>query len=1122
MSTAVCLIVKNEVENIAEWVAHNAILGFDEIIVYDNYSNDGTTELLQKLEAFYPLNVRMWDDEKAHLSSCKQMAAYEHCLATDGPRLDWLAYLDADEFLIPPPGSNIADLIAQHPDDNGLAFNWRIFGSNGLNNSRGRLVMEAFDRRALLTNNTNRHVKMMFRPKEAVKLVNPHFVALETPVMGVDGEPMTWSEPGITPPDRIVSGDWKLHHYIIRSRQHWERRMARKQTDGMTRDWSEFDEYDRNEVLDSSAFYQASLVHERLKSQGFSYLDVPALSEYEELRPAAVRGGFTHRSAAEETVSELRVCLDGVNNGRVHGWAYDPDADASGLLMIPVIDGQEYPAIRCNLPRPDVLASGIAREHVGFNFDIDRLFLDGFPHELSFFSPSGLPIEFAYEGRLKKGHSFFDNFETTIFSSVDEMQNSLLRGWVACRRLPGGDLETSCSLMITANDVEIARLVADRPRPDVAAMLGCKTTCGFSVPLPLEYRTSYVQEFRFFLMPERLEIIGSPMVTSFAQHDHAMKLSGLLEHMEQIAQQIASLQTVVRSIIPSSDLTLETYDVWQRQAAARLQNYILATRRDQPDYPKPTISVICPVYKPDLRDFAAAIKSVQDQTYTNWELVLVDDGSNRLALTHAMQEFAKNDTRIRLVGDGTNRGISGATNEAVVEARGEWIAFFDHDDLLVDVALEVMLRAAQSSGAKLVYSDEDKVDEFGFFSEPAFKPDWNHRYLLSVNYINHLTMVSRDVVLNVGLLNPALDGAQDHDFLLRLVEQIDDTQIKHVPEVLYHWRKAAQSTALLGAVKPYAVAAGVRAVSNHLTRIGRPGTVKSISGQTTYSVEWAGNRMPHITVIIPFKDKIRMTLRCVRHILKNTPYPNFSIILVDNGSVDIETLAALEEIVVDPRITVLRVDEEFNYSRLNNLAAERSDAEFFVFMNNDLFVQDENWLPLLLNEALADDSVGGVGGKFLFENRTIQHSGVVLGLGGVAGHVFVGEPEHYSGYGSRAVVAHEVSAVTAACILVRADLFKRLGGFDEEHLKVAFNDIDLCLRIREAGFRIIMVPEFVAEHHESISRGSEDRPEKVIRFNKESDYMKQRWNSKLLTDPFYNKNFSLDKTPFYDLVGRVG
>lgn len=1121
MSTAVCLIVKNEVENIAEWVAHNAILGFDEIIVYDNESNDGTSELLHKLGAFYPLNVKTWDDEKARLSSCKQMAAYEHCLSNDGPRFDWLAYLDADEFIIPPPGSNIVDLLAQHPQDDGLALNWRIFGSNGLNDSQGRLVMEAFDRRALLTNNTNRHVKMMFRPKGAVKLINPHFVAMETPVMGVDGKPMKWSEPGITPPDGIVSGDWKLHHYIIRSRQHWERRMARKQTDGMTRDWSEFNEYDRNEVLDPSAFYQASLVHDLLKSQGFSYLDVPALPEDEEPRRVPIRSGLVQRLVPEEIVSDLRVCLDGVNSGRVHGWAYGPNSDATGLVMTPVIDGQEYAAIRCDLSRPDVLASGIAPEHVGFSFDIDRSFLDGNPHEISFVNSAGLPIEFAFEGQLKKSHSFFETFKTTIFSSVDEMQNSLLRGWVACRRQPGGELETSCSLMITANDVEIARLVADRPRPDVAAMLSCKSNCGFSVPLPLEYRTSYVQEFRFFLMPEKLEIIGSPMVTSFAQHDHAMKLSGLLEHMEQIAQQIASLQTVVRSIIPSNDLTLETYDVWQRQAAARLQNYTIATRRDQPDYPTPLISVICPVYKPDLRDFTAAIKSVQNQTYTNWELVLVDDGSNQAALTNAMKEFAEKDTRIRLVGDGKNRGISGATNQAVIASKGEWIAFFDHDDLLVDVALEVMLRAVQGSNAKLVYSDEDKVDEFGFFSEPAFKPDWNHRYLLSVNYINHLTMVSRDVVNKVGCLNAVVDGAQDHDFLLRLVEHIDETEIKHVPEILYHWRKAAQSTALLGAVKPYAVAAGVRAVSDHLERIGRPANVKSINGQTAYSVEWISDRTPLITVIIPFKDKIQMTMRCVHHILENTPYINFSIILVDNGSVELETLAALDRIVEDPKITVLRVDEEFNYSRLNNLAAELSEAEFFVFMNNDLFVQDENWLPLLLNEALADDSVGGVGGKFLFENRTIQHSGVVLGLGGVAGHVFVGEPEHYSGYGSRALLAHEVSAVTAACILVRADLFKRLGGFDEKHLKVAFNDIDLCLRIREAGFRIIMVPEFVAEHHESISRGSEDRPEKVIRFNMESDYMKQRWNSTLLADPFYNKNFSLNKTPFYDLVGKV-
>lgn len=272
-------------------------------------------------------------------------------------------------------------------------------------------------------------------------------------------------------------------------------------------------------------------------------------------------------------------------------------------------------------------------------------------------------------------------------------------------------------------------------------------------------------------------------------------------------------------------------------------------------------------------------------------------------------------------------------------------------------------------------------------------------------------------------------------------------------------------------------------------------------------------------MIIPFKDKIAMTRRCVEHIRRHTSYPNLDIILVDNGSVESETLTGLSDLAKDPIISVLRIDEEFNYSRLNNLAAQGSPSEFFVFMNNDLFVQDKDWLRLMLDEALVDDSVGAVGGKFIFEDRTLQHNGVVLGIGGVAGHVFVGEVEDYVGYGSRTILAHEVSAVTAACVLVRASAFDLVGGFDEVNLKVAFNDIDLCLRLRKAGYRILLNPAFVAEHHESVSRGSEDNPEKITRFRNESDYMKSKWSEYLREDPFYNRNFSLSRKPYHDLVG---
>ncbi|MBE7209970.1 MAG: glycosyltransferase family 2 protein, partial [Gluconacetobacter diazotrophicus] len=338
MRSAVCLIVKNEAENIAEWVAHHSLIGFDEVIVYDNISDDGTTEILGDLAKHYNVSVRPWTDAEALRSTCKQMAAYEHCLASDGSRFDWLAYLDADEFLIPPQGGSMRTLFEQHRDADGIAVNWRIFGSSMLESSSGRLVMEAFTRRAEYTHNTNRHVKMLFRPRAAVRVVNPHYVETERPAVGVDGTLMGWSEPGITEPNRIVAGHWKLNHYIIRSRRHWERRMQRRQTDGMTRNWDEFELYDRNEFLDVSALSCANTVARNLAGHGFAYAPVPVLEE--EPAPAAKRPNFAPAARASRmptvALSNYVCFLDAITGGHAHGWAHDPTAPSAGAVLIPV------------------------------------------------------------------------------------------------------------------------------------------------------------------------------------------------------------------------------------------------------------------------------------------------------------------------------------------------------------------------------------------------------------------------------------------------------------------------------------------------------------------------------------------------------------------------------------------------------------------------------------------------------------------------------------------------------------------------------------------------------------------------------------------------------------------
>jgi len=509
---------------------------------------------------------------------------------------------------------------------------------------------------------------------------------------------------------------------------------------------------------------------------------------------------------------------------------------------------------------------------------------------------------------------------------------------------------------------------------------------------------------------------------------------------------------------------------------------------------------------------------VRAQTYANWELILVDDCSRNPALTALIARFAADDPRIRAVPRRKNGGISAATNTALNSARGEWVAFFDHDDLLLDVALSCMVRAAWGGDCTVLYSDEDKIDASGHVSEPAMKPDWNNRLMLGVNYVCHLLMVRRDVLEKVGPLRSGYDGAQDHDLILRLSEAVPETDILHVPEILYHWRMTANSTASGISAKTYAVDAGAQAVRDHLERTGRPAEVRAVNDMTLYDVRFTLQREPTVTIIIPFKDQIATTRRCTEALEKRTAYRNWNVILVDNWSTSPESAKFAAAIGRKKNMRVLRIEEPFNYSRLNNLAAQATDADYLMFMNNDLFVTNDDWLSAILGEAESDPKVGAVGGRFSYPNGTVQHAGVVLGLGGVAGHVHVGLPSGDGGYAGRASFAQELSAVTAAGMMVRRGAFEAVGGFDEAELQVAFNDIDLCLKLRRAGYRVIYTPAFQAEHHESLSRGDDERPFQEARFFHEIEVMRERWGKTLLQDPFYSPHFSLEKQAYFDLA----
>ncbi|MBC7800677.1 MAG: glycosyltransferase [Gemmatimonadaceae bacterium] len=800
----------------------------------------------------------------------------------------------------------------------------------------------------------------------------------------------------------------------------------------------------------------------------------------------------------------------------LHGWAVDRADPSTPAILHLLVDGQEIGVIQCAVPRPDVRDAGKGPEAVGYQLALPPHLADGKPHRLEMRDRRRREVAIHLRGTPVLNVDFTITWTAKVASYVDGLRNGAFEGWVMATERGDPAYHGNRVVRVTCDGATIGHVRANRHRGDVARAMQGAPNCGFQFLPPAHVRSRHPRRFGFFLLPDGIELDGSPHTTSLVGNAEEARILDLVEAVDTMHRELTRIRRQLREMVPRPGHSIAGYDRWFREYEPALRRRMAAQRPPDDWASGPLVSVVCPVFRPLPQDFRAAVDSVLAQTYPNWELILVDDGSRDAALSAVLADMAGADPRIRLIVRKKNAGISAATNVALDAARGAWVAFFDHDDALVDTALECMVTAARATGARLLYSDEDKVDEAGTYTAPAFKPDWNHRLLLGVNYVCHLLFVEKALLDATGPLSTRHNGAQDHDLILRLSERVDPAQIHHVPEMLYHWRITQGSTAATMSNKSYATDAGVLAVSDHLARLGRPADVESIDGMTLYRADWRVDQEPRVTVIIPFKDQIATTEQCLAALMQ-TDYANFDVILVDNWSTAPE-LARLEHAVADQaEVRILRVEQEFNYSRLNNLAAAESDADYLVFMNNDLFVTDPGWLRAAVNEAVVDPAVAAVGGKFYYPNGTIQHAGVVLGIGGVAGHVHVGLPAGDNGYGGRVLFPQEMSAVTAAGMLVRVAAFRAVGGFDEEHLRVAFNDIDLCLKLRRAGHKIIWTPDFVADHHESLSRGNDERPVQEARFFDEIEVMKARWGDALTSDPFYHPAFALDRQAFFDL-----
>lgn len=520
-----------------------------------------------------------------------------------------------------------------------------------------------------------------------------------------------------------------------------------------------------------------------------------------------------------------------------------------------------------------------------------------------------------------------------------------------------------------------------------------------------------------------------------------------------------------------------------------------------------SISVIMPVHDPEPRWLRAAVESVRNQIHERWELCLVDDASTAPAIVDLLDEFAHGDDRIRLSRRAENGHIVTATNDGLSMATGEFVAFVDHDDELAPFALGVIALAA--GRADIVYTDEDKIDSAGRHFDPHCKPSWNPELLLGQNYISHLTAIRRSLVVELGGLRPGTEGSQDHDLLLRATARVAPDRIVHAPYVAYHWRTAAGSTALAAGEKGYTEDASLTALAD---RLGPGWQVDRAAAPTTYRCTPPLEDFPLVSILIPTRDKVDLLDTCIAS-LARTSYPAVEVIVIDNDSGEPQTAEWLEAFDNGLDHRVVRHPGAFNYSAVNNAAANTAKGELLCLLNNDTEVIEPGWLTEMVRW-IGQPDVGIVGAKLLYDDDTIQHAGVILGLGGLAGHGHHRLARDEFGYFSRLTVAHEVGAVTGACLLTRRSSWDAVGGLDER-LAVAFNDIDYCLRIRtELNQRIIWTPHAELYHHESISRGAEDDPAKVARFNAEVDLVLERWDSALASDPAYSPNLTLEGDSF--------
>lgn len=787
---------------------------------------------------------------------------------------------------------------------------------------------------------------------------------------------------------------------------------------------------------------------------------------------------------------------------KIEGWCFKEDGEELSYQVF--INDKEYPFILKRFIRKDVLQYynvTFENKKIGFQLLVDMAKI--IPKQIQVFAYSKSDKQRIFNIGHEKLNKIKDiyPFEYSIDNISSEQNEYSVAGWAfslsgkplkfRIRNKKDNSLIDLMSQWIFRNDVA-----------DIYDLTESQRCCGFR----LQFKTD--EEFKIFIECDGVEYEISQnkkrksvrtLFSLYARNlnkENLKKATGYLKKngLLQFARRL--------TLGPSTEIT---YNQWFMSHQPTNEEY--NEQRNTEFTYAPKISLVVATYNTPIPFLEEMITSVQNQTYSNWELCIAD-GSTDCNVQKYMKSNRFEDVRIKYEKLSENFGISENMNAALRLATGDYIGFYDHDDLLTPNALYEIVSSLQEKRYSFIYSDEDKyMSDLKVFKDPHFKSDFNIDLLRSVNYICHFLVVSRNLLEEVGTFRKEYDGAQDYDFILRCVEMLKEDEIYHIPRVLYHWRMHSSSTASNPQSKLYAFEAGKRAIQSHLDRLHLSGTVTMQENLGLYRVKYDILRKDKISILIPNKDHKDDLEKCIRSILKSN-YKNFEIIIIENNSTEDLTFKYYNTLQKDyDFVKVVYWKEEFNYSAINNFGAQYATGDYLLLLNNDTEMMDEFCLEELLSFCQRKE-VGIVGARLVYDDNTIQHAGVIVGLGGIAGHSFVGEPMNAPGYFGRILCAQDLSAVTAACLMVKKEIFKMVQGLSED-LKVAFNDIDFCLKVREKGYLVVYNPYALLYHYESKSRGAEDSPEKVQRFNSEIQTFRSRWSEILEKgDPYYNPNLA--------------